>query len=71
MFFIVERVRKRASIDEEILRVLSTCKEIPPPAESDSVDLFCRSMADILRMLDIKTRLSAQIELMQLLRDKF
>ncbi|KAM0724659.1 hypothetical protein ACS0PU_009043 [Formica fusca] len=65
-----KRSRRSTTIEDELLRELSTLKEPTPPAVTDSVDLFCRSIADTLRMLDLKSRLSTEMEIMQLLHDK-
>ncbi|KYM94329.1 hypothetical protein ALC62_15031 [Cyphomyrmex costatus] len=61
-----KRPRRSTTIEDELLHGLSALKP-PVPAASDSVDHFCRSIADSLRMLDMKNRLSAEIEIMQLL----
>ncbi|XP_032682815.1 uncharacterized protein LOC116849601 isoform X2 [Odontomachus brunneus] len=65
-----KRFRQSTTVEDEILRGLSAFKPITPAA-TDSVDLFCRSIVDTLRELDLKSRLSMQIQIMQLLHDKF
>ena len=62
---LLERPRRSTTSEDELLHALSALKP-SIPAASDSVDHFCRSIADSLRMLDMKDRLSAEIEIMQL-----
>ncbi|XP_026830018.1 uncharacterized protein LOC113561446 isoform X3 [Ooceraea biroi] len=66
-----KHVRRFSTIEDELLRGLAILKEPTPPAATDSIDLFCRSIADTLRKLDLKSRLSAEMEIIQLLHDKF
>ncbi|XP_026830015.1 uncharacterized protein LOC113561446 isoform X2 [Ooceraea biroi] len=68
---LTKHVRRFSTIEDELLRGLAILKEPTPPAATDSIDLFCRSIADTLRKLDLKSRLSAEMEIIQLLHDKF